>query len=148
MSLTVLLPSRFEAVPGFLAKAVEFLQNRTPADTEEIFHLRLALEEALTNAIKHGNQLNPTLRVSVAVLFKGGNVLMTVEDKGKGFDDTRVPDPTAGMRVLKTSGRGVFLIKNVMDEVRFSRGGRKIRMVKKLKHRVGPAGKKGGRNKR
>ena len=95
--------------------------------------LRLALEEALTNAVKHGNKLDPDKSVSIRVETFPESVQIEVEDEGAGFDHGKVPLPTDDDNIWKTSGRGVFLIRHFMDKAEYSEGGRKLKFCKCLK---------------
>lgn len=96
----------------------------------DIFCLRLALEEALVNAIKHGNQMDPEKQVHIRCRINGEVVRVTVEDEGAGFDPETLPDPTADENLNLPSGRGVMLIKSFMDEVHFNEIGNSITIVK------------------
>ena len=95
--------------------------------------LRLALEEALTNAVKHGNKLDPDKSVSIRVETFPESVQIEVEDEGAGFDHGKVPLPTDDENIWKTSGRGVFLIRHFMDKAEYSQDGRKLKFCKCLK---------------
>ena len=95
--------------------------------------IELALREALANAILHGNNGNHRKRVRVECYDQGENgLLLTVRDSGSGFDPAKVKDPTCAENLFRDCGRGIFLIRHFMDEVQFARGGREIRMRKKL----------------
>jgi len=102
----------------------------------------MALREALANAIKHGNKLSPDKRVFVRIEVNGGDELrIAVEDQGEGFDPQHVANPLDPQNLLRESGRGVFYMRNFMDNVHFSTtegGGTRIELTKKLS--------KGGRN--
>lgn len=100
--------------------------------SDEVFRVKLALEEALTNAVRHGNRGDPRLCVSLRVKATARDIFMDVHDEGKGFDFEHLPDPTLGDRTLKPSGRGVFLIKQYMDKVEFYDNGRGLRMGRKF----------------
>ena len=132
MNITRKLPSRFEVVPQFISVVIDRLKKEFPLTEDEIFQIKLALEESLINAIKHGNKLNPDLTVDVTVTSQENRLTITVQDQGEGFDHTKVPDPTTKEKMMRTSGRGVFLIKKIMDEVIFFDAGRGIRMVKSI----------------
>jgi serine/threonine-protein kinase RsbW len=94
--------------------------------------IELALEEALANAIRHGCQFDPTKLVECRVTYESpGDLLIVVRDPGPGFDVTSVPSPLEGTNVLRANGRGLFLINQLMDEVRFADGGREIQMRKR-----------------
>ena len=98
-----------------------------------IFDIQVAMEESLRNAMIHGNKFDPQKKVSVEVEVVGGKVRVCVEDEGAGFVPSNVPDPTDEENILKTSGRGVYMINHLMDEVKYENGGRRVVMVKCLK---------------
>jgi serine/threonine-protein kinase RsbW len=100
-------------------------------DEQSTFAIRLALEEGLMNAIKHGNKLDPKKTVHVEAKVTPKATEITIEDQGKGFHREEVPDPCAEENLLKCSGRGILLMEAYMDEVKYSQGGRRVRMVKK-----------------
>jgi anti-sigma regulatory factor (Ser/Thr protein kinase) len=97
----------------------------------DIEMIDLVLREALVNAIVHGNRCDPqkTVRVSVAVNRKC-DLFLSVKDSGAGFDPDTVADPTAAENVLLPHGRGIFLMRQLMDEVdfNFDHGGTEVRM--------------------
>ncbi len=96
------------------------------------FSVELALQEALANAVRHGCGNDPTKQVQcIVTVDKAGEVLIVVRDPGPGFDVGAVPDPQKPENLFKPSGRGIFLINQLMDEVRFADEGREIRMKKK-----------------
>jgi len=99
----------------------------------------IALREALANAIVHGNQEILHKRVYVTCrCTTDGEVSITVEDEGQGFDSEAVLDPTAPENRLLTYGRGIYLMKTLMDEVRFERGGAVVHMRKdSISHHTG-----------
>jgi serine/threonine-protein kinase RsbW len=94
------------------------------------FAINLSLEEALVNAIKHGNRLDPQKIVRVEATITSREVEIFIEDEGPGFDRSSVPDPTAMENLEKCSGRGILLIEAYMTHVTWDRGGRRLRMVK------------------
>ncbi len=95
------------------------------------FAIRLALEEGLMNAMKHGNKLDPNKTVHIEAKVTPRQTEITIEDQGKGFKREDVPDPCADENLLKCSGRGLLLIEAYMDKVQFTRGGRRVKMTKK-----------------
>jgi serine/threonine-protein kinase RsbW len=97
---------------------------------ENLFALRIALEEAMVNAIKHGNRLDPAKQVRVEATISPEKVEILVEDEGPGFDRAAVPDPTADENLTKASGRGILLIESYMTEVAWDRGGRRLHMAR------------------
>jgi serine/threonine-protein kinase RsbW len=130
------LPLKFEITSTF-AEGRE-VQKRITDDVERLgfdshsqFAIKLALEEALINAIKHGNKLDPRKKVHVEAKVTPKQAEIVIEDEGPGFDRTCVPDPTAEENLCKCSGRGILLIESFMDKVQWSHGGRRVKLVKK-----------------
>jgi serine/threonine-protein kinase RsbW len=130
----LVLPSHIEAVGDAAAAAADFVQNCGITE-DAAFGINLALREAVTNAMVHGNQEDETKSVEVVFNCMGNALEIVVKDQGEGFDPASVPDPTDPVNILKTSGRGIFLMRSFMDEVEwFARpeGGTTVRMVKKI----------------
>ncbi len=95
-----------------------------------IFAVKLALEEAVVNSIKHGNELDDTKKVTISFYIDDDRALISIADEGEGFDPGEVPDPTTEDGLLATSGRGLALIRAYMDDVRFNEKGNEITMIK------------------
>ncbi|UCG86146.1 MAG: ATP-binding protein [Gemmatimonadota bacterium] len=93
------------------------------------FRLRVALCEALSNAIVYGNRMDPAKRVDVTVVVTDTTVSVQVRDEGDGFDPSGIPDPTSPERLEMAEGRGLFLIRQLVDEVRFNERGNSICMI-------------------
>ncbi len=93
------------------------------------FNLRVVLAEALANAIIYGNRLDPEKFVDVRVVVSRTGLTAQVCDQGDGFDPSGVPDPTEPDRLERSDGRGLFLIRKLVDEVRFNERGNTICMV-------------------
>jgi serine/threonine-protein kinase RsbW len=123
------IPSNFEAGHEVQRKIMEDLE-KAGFSAHSFFALKLALEEALVNAIKHGNRLDPRKTVSITSSVSPDRAEITVEDQGAGFDRSHVPDPTCDANLEKCSGRGILLIESYMSRVRWDRGGRRLKMVK------------------
>lgn len=102
------------------------------------FAINLALEEGLTNAIRHGNRLDPKKNVRVKANVTTKRVEISIEDDGPGFDRQSIPDPTAEENLEKCSGRGILLIEAYMSNVTWERGGRRLRMVKENEPHAAP----------
>ncbi len=94
------------------------------------FALRLALEEALINAIKHGNQLDPQKFVEVDLTVSPAQAEIIIQDQGPGFSRDDIPDPTKPENLEKCSGRGILLIEAYMTKAEWTDEGRRLRMVK------------------
>ena len=114
-------------------------------DKEVLFDIRLCLEEAVINAIKYGNKLDRKLPVRIGYSLSDGRLEITVRDRGRGFDFEAIPDPRAEDNVLRQGGRGLFLIRNLMDMVEFNDSGNEIKMIKFISggRSHGGKGKKG-----
>lgn len=125
------IPSQNKYIKEVSSKILKALSPRK-IDEGRAFDIKLCVEEAVRNAILHGNNSKKDLSVKVSYWFFGGNITIEVEDKGKGYTPELVPDPTKGENIMKGSGRGVYLIKRLMDEIEFNDKGNKIRMVKRL----------------
>jgi serine/threonine-protein kinase RsbW len=95
------------------------------------FAVKLALEEALANAIKHGNAGDPEKHVTVEFCIEGGCVRISISDEGEGFDPADVPDPTLDENLTKPYGRGVMLMRTYMDEVSYNQAGNCVTMIKR-----------------
>ena len=126
------VPSSFKEIKQ-VASAIAGLLKNAKADESDIFDIRLSLEEALINAAKYGNKLDERRNVFIDFTIAGNKVTITIEDEGEGFDHNDLPDPTKEENLLKSSGRGVFLIKHLMDEVEYNKKGNRITITKYLK---------------
>ena len=100
---------------------------------EVLFAIRLALEEALSNAIKHGNGLDPAKTVTVKFTVSADELKIVITDQGRGFNPEGVPDPTTDEHLEEPNGRGIMLMRAYMDEVNYNPRGNEVRMVKRLK---------------
>jgi len=124
-------PSDLDTVSPLLDQLMQFISRYRPEDANN-FEIELALREALVNAIVHGNQQDPHTHVHITCrCTMDGNVSIRVEDEGKGFEHDAVPDPTTTANLLRTHGRGIYLIRTLMDEVYFERGGSVVHMHKR-----------------
>jgi serine/threonine-protein kinase RsbW len=97
---------------------------------QDVFGVHLALEEALMNAIKHGNQRDPNKKIRIVVELTDAKFQATVTDEGCGFDLEKVPDPTLDENLNKASGRGISLMRLFMDELQFNACGNAVQMSK------------------
>ncbi len=131
MQLDLTLPARREAVDPAVQKIMaEVRKTNRVAGKEDA--IELALSEALANAVVHGCQCDPTKTVECCVVCddKRG-VVIVVRDPGTGFDPASVPTPTAAENIFSDHGRGVYLMNQLMDEVRYHKNGTEIHMVKR-----------------
>ena len=127
------LPSRIEAIDKVASAATEFAK-RSGLSEDAAYGIDMAVREAVTNAVLHGNLRDETKLVEVGFKSLPEAIEITVRDQGEGFDAGGVPDPTDPQNVMKTSGRGILFMRTFMDEVHWSRhpeGGTVVRMTKK-----------------
>jgi len=125
------IPADFASVSAMVEKIMTAVAEIGCAQDHE-FEIRLALSEALTNAVEHGCEKDPTKTVEICVeCDPERGMLIVVRDPGKGFDPDSLPSPVEGERLFASRGRGVYLINRLMDEVHFRRGGTEIVMLKR-----------------
>tara|TARA_B100000315_G_C14504571_1_gene553970 strand:- start:18 stop:416 length:399 start_codon:yes stop_codon:yes gene_type:complete len=103
------------------------------SDKDILFDIKLSFEEALINAIKYGNKLDKNKPVIIKIEASQDKICFEIKDQGQGYDYQNLALPTEDENLEKLSGRGVYLIKNFMDEVEFLDNGSRIRMVKYIK---------------
>lgn len=111
-------------------KVMEEVEKRHYCDAAR-FAIKLALEEAIVNAIKHGNQLDPAKKVRIEANVTDKKTILSVEDEGPGFERSRVPDPRDPENLYKASGRGILLIESYMHQVSWSNHGRRLTMCRR-----------------
>jgi serine/threonine-protein kinase RsbW len=111
-------------------------------DEEEVMKIGMAVREAAVNAVLHGNAYDPGKKVIVNFERNTQDLVITIRDQGKGLDLSKIPDPLAPENLLKTSGRGIFLIRSFMDEVEInpSQTGTEIKLIKHV-HGAAAGGK-------
>ena len=127
------------ADPKEIRKVEPFLQQINEAarlDDGTFYRLLVAGTEAVNNGILHGNKANPKKMVHVTCIVDEKELVFRVHDQGKGFKPEDVPDPLEEKNLLKTSGRGIFLMRSLMDKVSFkvTRDGTEVELVIDLKH--------------
>ena len=97
--------------------------------TDDIYgNIMVAVTESVNNAIHHGNKDDKDKNVKIALSLNGSTLKFTIEDEGEGFDYHSLPDPTAPENIAKPGGRGIFLMKNLCDEVKFRDNGRIVEL--------------------
>ena len=131
--INVVIPATPAAIPTVSEGVMQLLESKRWSE-EEMAKVDLALQEALANGIRHGCKGDSSKQIQCCVSCDAsGELVIVVRDPGPGFDTTAVPDPLDKANLLKASGRGVFLINQLMDEVAFADGGREVQM-RKRKH--------------
>jgi serine/threonine-protein kinase RsbW len=130
--------SAFDMV-DFVQVVSDYVGRMAGLDDDALHWVSVAVRESVVNAIKHGNQNDESKRVTVEFTpvppHDPQELVIRVEDEGEGFDPEEIADPLAPENILKSSGRGIFLIRSFMDDVELQRGkhrGMQIRMVKKV----------------
>jgi serine/threonine-protein kinase RsbW len=123
----------------FVQMISEYIARTVGLDDDSVHWVTVAVRESVVNAIKHGNCNDVRKRVHVEFNSlqdrEGPGIAILVRDEGCGFDPATLPDPLAPENILKTHGRGIFLMRTFMDEMTFERmeaGGMQVRMVKRV----------------
>ncbi len=127
------IPSTLDALNSVEERVMAVVKN-LPCAPEELLGVSLSLREALANAILHGNRDNPAKRVVVACFCecdKDGGLLLVVRDEGQGFNPDEIPDPTGARAIHEWHGRGIYLMRHFMDEVRYENGGTEVLLRKR-----------------
>jgi len=116
---------------GPVVSGVTRIINEMKCGAGKEYEIELALQEALANAIIHGCRNDPSQDVEFCIACdESHGLLIVVRDPGPGFDPASIPNPTMGENVFSDHGRGIYLVNQLMDEVRFERGGTEIHMRK------------------
>jgi serine/threonine-protein kinase RsbW len=153
VNLDKILPALHERIDfkmpsdlAYLDGVLDYLNERMlkmgvvkPGDSE----LLIALDEAIVNAIKHGNKCDPRKAVHVTAEFGAEGARFTIADEGSGFARENVPDPTDPCRLLEPNGRGLLLISHIMDEICFNQAGNRLEMFKRVSHDAHDEGQSG-----
>ncbi|MEO0475390.1 MAG: ATP-binding protein [Planctomycetota bacterium] len=123
-------------IPSVDAAAAQVLQEIVDATKlhgydDSVFAVRLALDEALVNAVRHGNKSDPDKTVKVECSIDAERIWIQIEDQGPGFVPADVPDPTDPGNIGKPNGRGVMLMRAYMTEVDFNERGNRVTLTKR-----------------
>ena len=122
--------SRIEDVPDTEQRILDAASEQGYGEPD-CFAIKLALEEALANAIKHGNRSDPAKSVEVSYEIDKDSVRVTICDQGPGFSPDELPDPTLDENLAKPFGRGVMLMRTYMSDISFNTSGNCVTMVKR-----------------
>ncbi len=114
--------------------AADKLAAEAGLDEDARFHVAMAVREAAVNAVLHGNEYDPSRQIEVGLENTGKSLVFTIADEGRGFNPESIPDPLAEENLLRGTGRGIFLIRSLMDEVHFRHlhPGTELTLVKHL----------------
>jgi serine/threonine-protein kinase RsbW len=126
--LRVVIPSRLEELEALIDTTDAFVKRHESSE-DRAYTVLLLASEAITNAIEHGNGLDETKTVTIDYWARNGCIEVWVEDQGDGFDRASIADPLAREHLYDEGGRGIYLIEELADEVRYERGGRRIGML-------------------
>ena len=124
------IPSHPDDGVGVIREILEQLE-KNDWNEKDIFGVHMAMEEAVMNAIKHGNKRDPSKSVRVVITLSGNQFHACVTDEGKGFDPEAVPDPTLDENLEKTCGRGLMLMSNFIDIVKYNELGNSVELTKR-----------------
>jgi serine/threonine-protein kinase RsbW len=119
---------------GVVEAAAEKLATEAGLDEDQLSHIMMAVREAVINAVLHGNEYDPARKIDVSIENTGKDLVFTIADEGHGFDPDKLPDPLAPENLLRGTGRGIFLIRSLMDEVHFRQlhPGTELTLIKHL----------------
>lgn len=136
MPMKMILRAAVPSASSELAPLKDRLTAALPEDLnpKTVHDIQLIFEEAFMNAIRHGNDRDPSKKVEIAVCLNQQNILFDIQDEGEGFDPSAVPDPTDPENLEKPSGRGLLMMRHYTnDAVTFNRTGNKVMMRKALR---------------
>jgi serine/threonine-protein kinase RsbW len=128
------IPSDTVAGQSVQERIIQLLESLS-YDERDVFGVRLAIEEALVNAIKHGNRMDPTKTVRITCQVARHKVRIEIEDQGEGFQPEEVPDPTADENLERPCGRGIMLMRAFMSSIAYNASGNCVILEK---HRSQP----------
>jgi len=120
--------------PDYCAKVLHVVLDQLEKEgwnNKDTFGIHMAMEEAIMNAIRHGNRCAPDKEVKIEIEISKDQFFATITDQGCGFNPDEVPDPTKDENLEKTCGRGVMLIKNFVDEAIYNEKGNSLQLMKK-----------------
>lgn len=123
------LPSTLDYITGAAAHLTETLVRFGIITVEEL-NIKIAIVEALTNAMEHGNGFDMNKLVKVEAKFLENKAEIKITDQGRGFNHQKLPNPTAPENLYKPRGRGIYMMHRLMDEIHFNRRGNSVRLVK------------------
>lgn len=128
---TLQLPSKEESIT-LLEELIENIADTYNVAEDTFANMMTCLNEALINAIKHGNKLDATKKVIVNADVDNKRIIWTVTDEGEGFDYVHLPDPTAPENLESLTGRGVYIMKHLADQCIFNTSGNEVELHFKI----------------
>jgi serine/threonine-protein kinase RsbW len=125
----ITIPGEIKYVREISSKILKKLETRE-IDESVLFDIRLCVEEVVRNAIEHGNKHNKRSKVKINYRIEDDKFIIEVEDEGAGFDYKSLPNPTHEDNIMKGSGRGIYLVRHLMDKAEFNDKGNKVKLTK------------------
>jgi serine/threonine-protein kinase RsbW len=126
-SISIEIPSLSENI-RIIESFIDNAREKFNLNDDIYGNIMISITESVNNAILHGNNGNKSKNVRITLILSEGVIKFKVEDEGEGFDYTSLPDPTAPENIAKPGGRGIFLMKNLADEVSFLDDGRVVEL--------------------
>jgi serine/threonine-protein kinase RsbW len=141
LQVSYTLDSTLDTVDSAEQKATRFA-TESGFGEDEVMQISMAVREGAVNAVLHGNGYSPDKKVILAFERTPQDLVITIRDQGTGIDLSRIPNPLAPENLLKTSGRGIFLMRSFMDvvEIRPSKTGTEVKLIKHV-HGASAGGK-------
>jgi serine/threonine-protein kinase RsbW len=132
MEKTITIQSKLENI-GQVEKLVDEISEECKLTSDLYGKVLIATIEAVNNSIVHGNKLDSSKTVDIGFRITESSITIYVKDQGPGFDFNNVPDPTKPENIENVSGRGVFLMKNLADEIKFNQIGSEVELIFNIK---------------
>lgn len=127
--LTLITEVQLPSTPASIADVEQLIDSSCASlklNEDSYGNVLIAVTEGVNNAIIHGNQMNASLQILVSVLNNEEWICFSIKDHGAGFDPDAVPDPTEPENILKENGRGIFLMRNLSDDLTFEEKGTRV----------------------
>jgi serine/threonine-protein kinase RsbW len=131
MKKNIVIESKLENICS-VEKLIDEVSDEIKISTDIYGKILIATIEAVNNSIVHGNKLDPDKKVFIDLFFEDSNLHISITDQGNGFDYTSVPDPTTPENIENVSGRGVFLMKKLADNLIFNDSGTQVELIFKI----------------
>ncbi len=131
MKRTVTIDSKVENICA-IEKLIDEISDEIKISSDIYGKILIATIEAVNNSIVYGNELDPNKKVFIEIFFEKPNLHILIADQGNGFDFTTVPDPTTPENIENVSGRGVFLMKRLADNLIFNDTGTQVELIFKI----------------
>lgn len=128
MERTIIIPSKLEQI-SLIEKTIDEITEKLTLTPDVYGKILIASIEGVNNAIVHGNKFDENKVVKVSIKICDTKICITISDQGSGFDPNTIPDPTVPENIENISGRGVFLMKKLSDEITFENKGTTVNMI-------------------